>query len=211
MPASAEPSIIVKTALAIEYSALRNANHCPAGFYVWPSPNSIFSWDCVFFAHQGYYNNAVLKLRLTFPANYPQQPPAVHFVTDVFHPLVSQRDGSFSLAPRFGWKPGKHHVYDILHWIKTSFKKDALNMIQEKDCLNKEAFRLYHENTSSFAALAAQTATLSQSKSALFDRDHPSLVGKGRDSVIFKEVPQEELSNARKALGLAEWNLEEFS
>lgn len=70
--------------------------------------------------------------------------------------------------------------------------------------------RLYHENTSSFAALAAQSATLSQSKSALFDRDHPSLVGKGRDSIIFTEVPQEELAKVRKSLGLSEWNLEEF-
>lgn len=120
-----------RTRLTPTSAALRNANHCPAGFYVWPSPASIFVWDCVFFAHQGYYNNSVLKVRLSFPEDYPRRPPAVHFATDVFHPLVSQRDGSFSLNPRFagGWKPGKHHVYDVLHWIKTSFKRDSLKCV----------------------------------------------------------------------------------
>ena len=48
----------------------------------------------------GYYSDAVLKFRLTFPRNYPERPPVVQFVTDVFHPLVAQ-DGIFNLAPRF--------------------------------------------------------------------------------------------------------------
>ncbi|KAH7105456.1 ubiquitin-conjugating enzyme/RWD-like protein, partial [Auriculariales sp. MPI-PUGE-AT-0066] len=190
--------------------ALRNANHCPAGVYIWPSPQSALVWDCVFFVHQGYYNNAVLKLRLMFPATYPAAPPAVHFATDVFHPLVSQRDGLFSLSPRFSdWSPSRHHVYDVLHFIKASFKKDTLKL-KDTDCFNKEALRLYRENTSSFAALAAQSATLSQSKSALFDRDHPTLVGKGRDSVIFKETAPDALAKMRASLGLEEWTLGNF-
>ena len=48
----------------------------------------------------GYYSDAVLKFRLAFPRNYPERPPVVQFVTDVFHPLVAQ-DGIFNLAPRF--------------------------------------------------------------------------------------------------------------
>ena len=55
----------------------------------------------------GYYTDAILKFRLTFPRNFPEQPPSVHFVTDVFHPLVSQKDGFFNLAPRFhSWRYG---------------------------------------------------------------------------------------------------------
>lgn len=48
----------------------------------------------------GYYADSILKFRLTFPENYPESPPAVDFVTDVFHPLISQA-GGFNLAARF--------------------------------------------------------------------------------------------------------------
>lgn len=95
----------------------------------------------------------------------------VQFMTDVFHPLISQQDGTFNLAPKFrpwrcvssyvpvlavlfrsrrltDWwgicllcRPKEHHVYDILHVIKASFKKQALDEIKEHDCLNKEAYR----------------------------------------------------------------------
>ena len=48
----------------------------------------------------GYYADAVLKFRLAFPENYPETPPAVDFITDVFHPLISST-GSFNLSSRF--------------------------------------------------------------------------------------------------------------
>jgi hypothetical protein len=43
---------------------------------------------------------------------------------------------SFCLA-----SPNEHHVYDVLYYIKGSFKKHTLDQIKESDCLNKEAFR----------------------------------------------------------------------
>ncbi|PSR90678.1 hypothetical protein PHLCEN_2v4827 [Hermanssonia centrifuga] len=152
-----------------------------------------------------YYTDSILKFRLTFPPNYPERPPVVQFLTDVFHPLISQQDGTFNLAPRFRpWKPTDHHVFDVLHWIKAAFKKHALDDIKEFDCLNKEAFR-YHDTTSSFAALATQSSMLSQSASALFDKDHPSMAGKGSHSMLFRELKPEHLSSLRKQLGLSEW------
>jgi Ubiquitin-conjugating enzyme len=97
--------------------------HCPLGVYVVPS-DTLLHWDGVLFLHQGlllnstftnqlyvnpgYYADAIMKFRLTFPRNFPEQPPSVHFVTDVFHPLVSQQDGRFNLAPRFhSWRYGR--------------------------------------------------------------------------------------------------------
>ncbi|KAF9058273.1 hypothetical protein BJ165DRAFT_1605880 [Panaeolus papilionaceus] len=56
-----------------------------------------------------------------------------------------------------------------LHSIKMSFKKHTLDRIQDSDCYNKEAFRLFRDSTSSFANLAAQSAQLSSSDSVLFD------------------------------------------
>ncbi|GBE79617.1 putative protein crossbronx [Sparassis crispa] len=204
--ADAPSPALTRTAVALEYAALLHAGHCPLGMYVTPSPDNLLVWDAVFFVHQGYYTDSILKFRLTFPPTYPDRPPAVHFLTDVFHPLVSQQGGTFNLAPRFRpWRPKEHHVFDVLHWIKAAFKKHALDEVKEADCLNKEAYR-YHDTTSSFAALATQSSMLSQSASALFDRDHPSMAGKGTHSIQFRELKPEQLATLRARVGLKEWD-----
>ncbi len=181
----------------------------------------------------GYYTDSILKFRLTFPPNYPERPPVVQFLTDVFHPLISQQDGQFNLAPRFrSWRPKEHHVFEVLHWVKAAFKKHALDEIKDSDCFNKEAFRyvhaclecacvylvaarlvprLYHDTTSSFAALATQSSMLSQSASALFDKDHPSMAGKGSHSMQFKELKPDQLSALRTRLGIQDWEDEPMS
>ena len=106
--------------------------------------------------------------------------------------------------------------------MKAAFKKQALDEIKEGDCFNKEAYRcattnfalipgpqrtlrLYHDTTSSFAALATQSSMLSQSASALFDKDHPSMAGKGSHSMQFKELKSEQLDALRQKLGLQDW------
>ena len=38
-------------------------------------------------------------------------------------------------------RPKEDRVFHVLHWIKSIFKKDALDRLEEGDCLNKEAFR----------------------------------------------------------------------
>lgn len=54
---------------------------------------------------QGYYTDSILRFRLTFPHDYPERPPIVHFITDVFHPLISHQDGTFNLAFKFNpWR-----------------------------------------------------------------------------------------------------------
>lgn len=164
----------------MEFSALQHKDHCPRGMYVIPSTESILLWDAVLFVHQGelrrtydfvavtvdaslagYYADSVLKFRINFPADYPARSPSVTFLTDVFHPLISQQDGQLNLAPRFPrWmfvayflllclstnsaliaSPKHNHVFDILHWVKLLFKKDVLDGLKEADCVNKEAFR----------------------------------------------------------------------
>lgn len=46
---------------------------------------------------------------------------------------------------------------------------------------------------------------LSQSASALFDKDHPSMAGKGSHGMLFRELKSDQLSALRKQLGLKEW------
>ncbi|KAF8897513.1 ubiquitin-conjugating enzyme/RWD-like protein [Infundibulicybe gibba] len=194
-------SAITRTAISLEYASSKHHNHCPLGMYVVPSIESLLEWNAVFFVHQGYYADAILKFRITFPTNYPERAPTIHFITDIFHPLIGT-DGLFSLSGRFRpWRPNEHHVFDILHYIKASFKKHALDKIQESDCLNKEAYR-YHNSPTSFGALAAQSSQLSQSNSALFDQDHPSMATQIHSTIDFAEMTAEELDKVRAEIGL---------
>ena len=114
-------NFIALTEVAMEYAALKNEDHCPKGLYVIPSPESALLWDAVLFVHQGecsspqlpdplscwpaenkgYYADSVLKFRIQFPSEYPSRIPEVKFTTDVFHPLISQKDGSLNLSLRF--------------------------------------------------------------------------------------------------------------
>lgn len=113
-----------KVEVAIDYAALSVKDHCPLGMYVIPSTETLLVWAGVLFVHQGsiqqvisqaikcscycfegYYADAILKFRLTFPTSYPDQPPVVQFTTDVFHPLVAQNDGTMNLRTRFNpWR-----------------------------------------------------------------------------------------------------------
>ncbi|KAG2013688.1 hypothetical protein CC2G_010568 [Coprinopsis cinerea AmutBmut pab1-1] len=138
---SSKASIIARTTITMEYSSLMGAGHCPQGMYILPSKEDLFVWDGVFFAHEGFYSDAILKFRVTFPENYPDRPPTVRFITDVFHPLISQ-EGAFNHSHRFRpWRPKEHHIFDLLHFIKASFKKSTLDKLREEECANKEAFR----------------------------------------------------------------------
>ncbi|KAF8138306.1 ubiquitin-conjugating enzyme/RWD-like protein [Boletus edulis] len=142
-----------QTAVASEssirpYASLRHGKHCPTGIYVTPSTESVLIWDAVLFSNPdrvlspGDYAGSVLKFVVTFPDNYPDRPPTVRFVTDVFHPLVATQTGLFNLTARFRpWRPKEHHVHDMLYFVKTAFKGHALDRLNEMDVVNKEAFK----------------------------------------------------------------------
>ncbi|KAG7096975.1 hypothetical protein E1B28_004371 [Marasmius oreades] len=92
-------STATRTAVSLEYASLIAKSHCPLGMYIMPSTESIMIWDGVLFVHQGYYSDAILKFRISFPSKYPERPPKVQFITEVFHPLVAT-DGTLSLTPQ---------------------------------------------------------------------------------------------------------------
>lgn len=206
---SDDANTVTRTSVSLEYSSLIAKSHCPLGMYILPSAESIMIWDGVLFVHQGYYSDAILKFRLTFPSKYPERPPKVQFITEVFHPLVAP-DGSFNFAPQIRtWLPGHHHVFDILHFIKAAFKSYTLQKVEEGDCFNKEAYRLFHDSTSSFAALAYQSASLSKSFPSLFDTDQPTMASKPSHGMKFSELDPKVLKYEREKYGLKTWNTED--
>ncbi|CAB4434200.1 unnamed protein product [Rhizophagus irregularis] len=167
-----------KMDLMIEFTNLRNPNHCPSGVYVMPSGDNFHTWYGVLFVHKGYYKNGVFKFKLEIPSDYPERPPAVKFIFNLinnnglFHPLVDPDTGSFSLSQQFNdWAPHKYYIFHVLHYIKKSFKKGVLDNLLEKHCFNKQAFTTYHNETRTFAVMAKQCADLSISQTVLYDNN----------------------------------------
>ncbi|KAF9259498.1 UBC-like protein [Marasmius fiardii PR-910] len=198
-------STITRTAVSLEYASVIAESHCPLGMYILPSAESIMIWDGVLFVHQGYYSDAILKFKLSFPSKYPERPPKVQFITEVFHPLAAP-DGTFNITPQIRtWLPGQHHVFDILHFIKAAFKSYTIEKLEEGDCFNKEAYR-FHDSTSSFAALASQSASLSKSSSSLFDADQPIMTSKPPHSMKFLDLDAKVLKQERERCGLKSWS-----
>lgn len=140
---------------------LRNPNHCPLGVYVMPSSDNLNGacaspirdvsytdqlflkvWYGVIFVHKGYYRSGVFKFRMTIPESYPNHPPSVTFLTDMFHPLVDVQ-GNVSISQQFPtWRPYQDYLFHVLHYLKNMFKRVILDGLVDKHCLNKEAYRL---------------------------------------------------------------------
>jgi ubiquitin-protein ligase len=155
--------------LMIEFTNLRNVNHCPLGVYVMPSTDNLFVWYGTLFVHKGYYRNGVFKFRLNIPQEYPEKPPQVCFLTELFHPLIDT-SGLFSLAQQFPtWQPNKDYIFHVLHYIKNAFKKVVLDNLAEPKCFNKDALKMYRTKPNIFAKLAQQCAQLSITESILYE------------------------------------------
>lgn len=69
--------------------------------------SDVFHWWASIGGPQGSpYAGGLFSLQLLFPSDFPFAPPKVHFIGKVYHPNVSQADGSICLdVLRNGWNP----------------------------------------------------------------------------------------------------------
>ncbi|GAA5909036.1 uncharacterized protein JCM6883_002586 [Sporobolomyces salmoneus] len=162
------PSQTAKQEALMEFSALGQPDHLPLGMYIFPT--EVFRWSGVISIHKGYYSGAIFHFTLTIPPTYPQSIPQIIFDSpSVFHPLVDPVSGKMRLDSRFpNWRPRQDFIWTILHFVKASFKRRTLDDLREPLCANVEAYRLYREQTTSFAKIASQSASLSTSSSTLY-------------------------------------------
>ncbi|CAO3590369.1 unnamed protein product [Absidia cylindrospora] len=155
--------------LMMEFMNLQNSSQYPLGVYLMPCADTLNVWYGVLFLHQGLYNSAVFKFRLSIPENYPFGMPSVTFLTDVFHPLIGSQ-GSLCLSSVFPvWCPQQDYIIHLLRFIKNMFKKSTLDKLLDKHCVNKEAYLLYRQDPVVFKKMAQQCAHLSITESYLFD------------------------------------------
>ncbi|KAK5133578.1 hypothetical protein LTR08_007617 [Meristemomyces frigidus] len=78
---------LVRQKICIDFASLKHA--CPRGIYLTPVSSEPLTWIGVLFLKKGPYANAVLRFRVAFPEDYPQRPPVITFLSDVFHPMVT--------------------------------------------------------------------------------------------------------------------------
>ena len=102
------PALHDITLLTRQSASLKSA--CPKGIYLTPVPDEPLTWAGVLFLRKGTlcrvgcpsvmaswrsdactgpYVNAILRFRVDFPESYPQRPPVITFLSDIFHPLVT--------------------------------------------------------------------------------------------------------------------------
>ncbi|KAF9895572.1 hypothetical protein BX616_009374, partial [Lobosporangium transversale] len=151
-------------------------------------------WFGTLFIHKGYYRNAVFKFQMVIPADYPNRRPVVQFLSDMWHPLVDQQ-GFLALQYQFPqWRPHRDYLFHVLHFVKAIFKKCFLDTIQEKQALNKEAFRIYRQENKIFGKLAQQRAQLSITDSSLYD-NFPA-----NNPIKFTSLSEEEFSDLKQKM-----------
>ncbi|KAI8902329.1 ubiquitin-conjugating enzyme/RWD-like protein [Globomyces pollinis-pini] len=183
--------------LMIEYKNLISSLNCPSGCYVMPT-DDLHNWHGVMFIHRGYYKEAVFKFNLLIPNTYPESPPVVKFVSQVFHPLVDS-NGILSLgALDSHWRPRQDYICHVLHYIKDIFKDSSIKSLKEAYCPHAEALQMYQNERSTFIKLASDCAQISSQQSILFEQD--------QSIINFKPLDDGEFVNIRlqlhKSVGL---------
>merc|ERR1712232_566698 len=83
----------------------------PSGMYLSPSYGTIFTWNGVIFLRSGPYRGGIFKFQIDLPEEYPDSPPSLHFISDVFHPLIEPGTGRVDLDIWFlDWKAGSDYA-----------------------------------------------------------------------------------------------------
>eukprot|EP00002_Diphylleia_rotans_P026411 TRINITY_DN5263_c0_g2_i2.p1 TRINITY_DN5263_c0_g2~~TRINITY_DN5263_c0_g2_i2.p1 ORF type:complete len:221 (-),score=38.21 TRINITY_DN5263_c0_g2_i2:152-814(-) len=144
--------------ILLEYRAV--GKQAPNGVYIVPSARDVRVWEGVIFVHSGLYKGGIFKFIISFPEAYPSTRPSVRFVTNLFHPCVSQQ-GELDLEPRFHtWDAKTCHAWDVVEYIKGIFAISEQTPFQSE--YNSSARELLTRNSSDFMMAAMECSLKSQ-------------------------------------------------
>ncbi|KAI9138487.1 ubiquitin-conjugating enzyme/RWD-like protein, partial [Paraphysoderma sedebokerense] len=121
-------------------------------------------WYAVFFPHSGPYKSGVFKFVITFPNDYPDSPPRIFFLTEMFHPLVDAISKEFEYLRR-----AKFTVTKLLRYLKKCFSENGLKALKAEECVNIDAWKFYNNEHSTYIQLASQFAQQSLTNGTLYD------------------------------------------
>lgn len=112
---------------------------------------NIFVWNVLLKGpNKSCYENGLFKLLLTFPTNYPEDPPDIKFITKIYHPNIGN-DGVICISSKStDWKENPN-IINVIYSIYDLLKKPNL-----EHGLNKEALFLYKNDYESFKKKAKE-------------------------------------------------------
>ncbi|KAL0231565.1 hypothetical protein GEMRC1_010969 [Eukaryota sp. GEM-RC1] len=127
------------------YDLRRLQKDSPQGISAAPSTDNVLEWTAVIFGPPGTpWEDGAFKLSLKFNESYPNDPPNVRFLSQMFHPNI-YNDGSICLdILSNNWTP----VYDVCA-ILTSIQS-LLGDPNPASPANSTAARLYTTNKAEY-------------------------------------------------------------
>ena len=122
------------------------------------------------FVRKGHYRGAIFKFCLMIPLSYPDEGPKVHFLSEVFHPLIHPDTGLLDISLQFPtWSSNQHYIVLLLCYIKKIFYKTDMWEMQTQGKTGggatsvKEAMNPKAQNLSEQPARRAATRGLESS------------------------------------------------
>ncbi|KAM0679867.1 Ubiquitin-conjugating enzyme E2 2 [Glugoides intestinalis] len=111
------------------------------GIYAQPLEEDLLTWTAVVIGPESTpFENGTFSLILTFDESYPQHPPEVTFISEVFHPNIYPNGDLCLDILKSRWSPS-YDVEGVLLSIQS-----LLNDPNIKSPANQEAAKLYQED-----------------------------------------------------------------
>mmetsp|Transcript_122515 Transcript_122515/g.273607 ORF Transcript_122515/g.273607 Transcript_122515/m.273607 type:complete len:288 (+) Transcript_122515:81-944(+) len=149
--------VLQQFSVLLEYERLQD--FIPSGMYVMPSLDSVLTWHGTLFARHGLYRGGVFKFTLQLPEDYPESPPDLCFVSEVFHPMVEPSTGRVDLGAIFPeWRPGRDYASFALPHLHKALLRREYFAASARPPLNPEARELFLNSPAEFAERAAECA-----------------------------------------------------
>lgn len=112
----------------------------------------IYKWNVLLKGpNKSCYEDGLFKLLLTFPKNYPDDPPDIKFVTKIYHPNISFDDGVICISSKSSDWDENRNIINVIYSIYDLLKKPNLD-----HGLNKEALLLYKNDYEGFKKKAKE-------------------------------------------------------
>ena len=91
------------------------------------------------------YENGYFLFKLLIPSQYPITAPSFYFLTNIFHPNISENGYVSVDILAFGWTPALSHLEKIIYSIQS-----LLDDPNPDDFLNETAANLYKRDRNSY-------------------------------------------------------------
>jgi len=171
------------------------------GIYCLPAFSSPLTWWAVLFIRQGPYQGAVFRFQIELPENYPDGDcPKVVFEGPVFHPHIDPVTHQLNVKQGFNkWKRNVNHIWQLLLYTRRIFYKVEVPNIELAS--NKEAARLWKEDTNAFASSAEKCVKDWEERIYKETSDDPHYI---RFSEFNPEVHEPALQSLKKGVAFGE-------